>query len=200
VTVRRALGIAAVAFAAAGCQNPVERIGWERMLDQPRGKPYKASPYFADGRLMRSPPAGAVPVNGAPGPRNVDEGLDGEAYVNAIPLHVDRQLLERGRARFDVYCATCHGVTGNGESVVARHMTLRKPPSLVAEPVRSFPPGRIFQVISRGYGLMPEYGTELSVEERWAVVGYLRALDLSAHAELAALPAEVQRRAREALP
>ena len=78
-------------------------------------------------------------------------------------------------------------------------MSLRKPPSLVDDPVRSFPPGRVFQVITDGYGLMPSYASALAVDERWAVVAYLRALTLSAHVTLDALPAAERRRAEEAL-
>ena len=78
-------------------------------------------------------------------------------------------------------------------------MELRKPPSLLEEPVTAFPPGRIFQVISLGYGLMPSYAAELPVDDRWAMVAYLRALQLSQAAELAALPGDVRRGRREEL-
>lgn len=190
-----ALGAAVFAL---GCENPVTAIGFERMIDQPRGKPYKASGYFADGRLMRLPPAGVVAVD-ATESRPLRTGLDGNAYLTAVPLRVDRALLERGRDGFDVHCAACHGLLGDGNSVVASHMALRKPPSLVDEPVRSFAPGRIFAVISDGYGLMPSYAAALAVDERWAVVAYLRALTLAAHADLGALPPEIRQRAEEAL-
>jgi mono/diheme cytochrome c family protein len=189
---------AVVALAVAGCENPVSAIGFERMIDQPRGKPYKASPYFADGRLMRTPPAAVVPIDGA-GPRPLLTGLDGNAYVTKNALAVDRALLERGRERFEVHCAACHGLTGDGNSIVARAMSLRKPPSLVDEPVRSFPPGRVFEVITEGYGLMPSYASALSADERWAVVAYLSALAVAAHSELDTLPSDVRRRAEEAL-
>lgn len=195
----RAVVLLLVAVAAGACENPVELIDFERMIDQPRGKPYRASPYFADGRLMQPPPAGVVAVGASAASRVVRNGLDGDAYVRKIPIDVERPLVERGRDRFDTYCAACHGLTGDGESVVARHMALRKPPSLLAEPVRSFPAGRIFQVISDGYGLMPGYGAELAVEERWGIVAYVRALELSAATELGKLPPDARRRAEEAL-
>jgi mono/diheme cytochrome c family protein len=190
-----ALGLAVFSL---GCENPVTAISFERMIDQPRGKPYKASPYFADGRLMRLPPTGVVPA-GAPEARSVRTGLDGNAYLTVIPRNIDGALLERGRDGFDVHCAACHGLLGDGNSVVAEHLSLRKPPSLVDEPVRSFPPGRVFQVMSDGYGMMPSYASALAVDERWAVVAYLRALTLTAHAELDALPPEIRQRAQEAL-
>ena len=196
---RAAFTLALAAAAPTACQDPVELVGFERMLDQPRGKAYRASRYFADGRLMQPPPEGVVAVNGAAAPRRVRKGLDGDAYVVAIPLDVDRPLIERGRDRFDTYCAACHGLTGDGESVVARHMALRKPPSLLAEPVRSLPAGRVFQVISDGYGLMPSYAAELTLEERWGIVAYVRALELRAATELDRLPADARQRAEEAL-
>ncbi len=190
--------LVALTLLLGGCENPVSAIGFERMIDQPRGKAFKASPYFADGRLMRTPPAGAVPIDGA-GSRDRMLGLAGDTYASTIPIAVDRALLRRGQDRFEVYCATCHGSTGDGKSIVAAHMSLRKPPSLVDDPVRSFPPGRVFQVISDGYGLMPSYASALVVDERWAVVAYLRALTLSAHVTLDTLPAAERRRAEEAL-
>lgn len=185
--------------AASGCENPIVAIEWERMVDQARGKPYKSSAYFSDGRLMQPPPAGTVSTDQVIGATPYATGLNGNEYANAIPVRVDRDVLLHGEQRFDVFCATCHGIDGSGDSIVAYNMPLRKPPSLVAEPSRSFPPGRVFQVMTDGYGLMPSYAMELSVDDRWAVVGYLRALQLSRSAELASLPKSVRDRAIGAL-
>ena len=198
MTSRTTLLLAVFTVALSGCENPVTAIGFERMLDQPRGKAFKASPYFADGRLMRTPPAGVVPVD-AVSSRVLTLGLEGNAYASTLPVAVDGALLRRGHERFEVYCATCHGSTGDGTSIVATHMSLRKPPSLVDAPVRSFPPGRVFEVISNGYGLMPSYASALAPPERWAVVAYLRALTLAAHVELDQLPPADRHRAEEAL-
>jgi mono/diheme cytochrome c family protein len=194
----RALGLGAALLAAA-CANPLEKIDFERMVDQPRGKPYGASHYFVDGRVMRAPPAGAIPVERERGPAARVLGIEGAAYTESLPDRPTRASLERGRNRFEVYCAACHGVLGDGMSVVAEHMSLRKPPSLVDDPIRSYPPGRIFVVVTDGYGLMPSYAAQLSVADRWAVVAYLRALGLSAHTELASLPDPLQERARKEL-
>jgi mono/diheme cytochrome c family protein len=130
----------------------------------------------------------------------VIDGMAGEQYVSTVPLPLTRAVLERGRSRFDIFCATCHGIDGSGESQVAHNMTSRKPPSLVIEPVLSFPAGRIFDVITHGYGLMPEYQRDLNVSDRWAVVSYLRVLQRSRAVALASLPEAVQRRAKEELP
>jgi mono/diheme cytochrome c family protein len=185
---------------ALGCEQALPDIGWERMLDQQRGKAYRASPYFPDGKLMQAPPDGTVPANRTALPQPVREGLIGDQYVSTLPVPTTRALLDRGRNRFETFCAACHGIDGSGESIVAHNMELRRPPPLVTEPVRAFPVGRVFQVISAGYGLMPSYAAELSVHERWAVVAYLRALQRSQGSALASLPDAVRKRAEGALP
>jgi hypothetical protein len=93
----------------------------------------------------------------------------------------------------------CHGLTGDGASAVATNMVLRRPPSLIAAPVTEFPPGRVFQVMSVGYALMPAYASELPVPDRWAVVAYLQALQRAAGTRLAELPALVRGEAEQAL-
>lgn len=114
-----------------------------------------------------------------------------------IPIPVTPELLRVGRERFDIHCAACHGALGDGASPVARKMQLRPPPSLHLARIRAFSPGRLFQVVQYGYGLMPSYAGVLSLRERWAVVAYVQALQLSQYARVAELPggvrAEVER-------
>jgi hypothetical protein len=199
VSIARCIGFLVFALALLACQDVLPDIDFERMIDQPRGKAYRASAYFADGQLMQSPPEGTVPRSRLLEPRELVEGVADNGYVSSIPLPIDRALLTRGRSRFEIFCATCHGSDGSGESQVAHNMMLRRPPNLVAEPVRSFPPGRVFHVISVGYGLMPEYQRALGVHDRWAVVAYLRVLQRSQSTPLAALPERIQREAKESL-
>jgi mono/diheme cytochrome c family protein len=97
------------------------------------------------------------------------------------------ELLARGRKKFDIHCAVCHGVLGDGESQIALNMSLRKPPSLHAN-ARAAGDGWIYQVITNGFGLMGSYATELTVEDRWAVVAYVRALQLSQAASMDQVP------------
>jgi mono/diheme cytochrome c family protein len=105
-----------------------------------------------------------------------------------------------GAARFEIYCAPCHGLRGDGESVVAGNMDLRRPPSIVGPAAQAFPAGRIYQVIDNGYGLMRPYREDLiTPEERWSVVAYLRALTLSHGVPLDALPPEIRREAERQL-
>ncbi len=151
-----------------------------RMLAQRRADPYEATSAFADGKVMQRPPAGTVPIDD-------DDGAD-------APPPVTRELLALGRARFDVTCAVCHGLTGTGESVVATKMTLRPPPSIVNEDNRRRSREQLYRIVTDGYGLMASYSGLLSTEERWAVVAYLQALQLAQRAPLRVLPASVQDR------
>jgi mono/diheme cytochrome c family protein len=181
---RARLALLPLALALTACPrlDPMQR--------QQKVKPYRSSPYYADGLGMRAPPAGTVPYGVLP-PEEVRTGLgpDGKAVAIA-PLPVDAKLLARGRDRFEVTCATCHGLLGDGESQVALNMSLRRPPSLHA--FRDVPDGHVFRVISEGFGLMPSYAAELSVEDRWAVVAYVRALQLSQSATMDQVPPDVR--------
>jgi mono/diheme cytochrome c family protein len=158
------------------------------MQQQQKVEAYEASGYFADGLGMRQPPPGTVPYRKLLDPA-LAQGLgpDGKP-VPSIPVAVDAKLLARGRTRFDIHCAVCHGVLGDGESQVALNMSLRRPPSLHL--YRDVSDGYLYGVVANGFGLMPGYGAELSVEDRWAVVAYVRALQLSQNAPLELLPPE----------
>lgn len=196
----RALSLLLMAALASACEQVTPDISWERMMDQHRGKAFRASEYFPDGKLMQAPPDGTVPASRQLLAQPVREGLEGSSYVSSIPIPITRALLARGRNRFDTFCATCHGVDGSGESIVGHNMEQRPPPSLVTERVPTLPVGQVFQVITEGYGLMPSYAPELTVDERWAVVAYVRALQRSQGVPLASLPDAVRTRAEEALP
>jgi mono/diheme cytochrome c family protein len=167
----------------------------ERMLDQHKYEPYEASPLFADGRIMRRPPEGTVARDALLGPPALVEGMRAGDYLAEVPVAVTRQSLERGRNRFEIFCGLCHGLAGTGESQVAENMRLRPPPSLHDPRIRAYPPGRLYRVIARGYGLMPAYANQLPVADRWAVVAYVQVLQSSQAVPLAALPAALQKEA-----
>lgn len=183
-----------------GCEQVLPDVSWERMIDQARGKAFRPSVYFEDGKLMQAPPLGTVPADQRFAPPIERTGVDGDTYAQRVPIALDRARMLQGQQHFETICATCHGLDGSGHSVVARHMDLRKPPALTQPPVSELPPGRIFQVISEGYGLMPSFRADLAPDDRWAVVGYVRALARSQHVELARLPAELREQAKEKLP
>jgi len=200
--VRAASFVAAPVLAALvpACNSSGTERDFERMVYQAHYRPYQGTEYFADGRAMRDPPEGALPFGRVEDDPRITRGVSGGAYVESIPIAVDREMLEVGRARFGTFCAPCHGALGDGLSVVAQKMELRRPPSLVAQPIVDFPVGRIYHAIENGYGLMPAYGHEMGVLERWSVVGYVRALMLREKGVmLDDLPAPARARALEEL-
>jgi hypothetical protein len=171
-------------------------VDFERMIFQDRFQVWQHSAFFADGRAMRTPPLGTLP-RGAPteDPAST-RGVVGGFYVTEIPLPLTRPLLLAGKARYETYCAPCHGLLGDGNSVVASSMDLRRPPALAGPLSRALPAGRVYQVVDEGYGLMRSYAEDLiSPEERWSVVAYLRALQRSRGVHLDSLPPEVRREA-----
>jgi mono/diheme cytochrome c family protein len=177
----------------------------ENILDpmadrQPRTIRYKESAFYDDGLSMHAPPEGTVPRERITGDAPLTTGrladgaiqANGEAlprYVTSIPLPLTRELLALGRKRFDITCATCHGPLGDGRSIVGTQMALRPPPSLIEQKYIEKPSGYIFEVATKGFGMMASYAAELDVQERWAVVAYLRALQLAQTAKLDDVPA-----------
>jgi hypothetical protein len=185
-------------FALAGCEGVLPGVDLQQMNQQHKFGPYQACAFFPDGRAMQVPPEGSVPRDAILAPALARGIVDG-AYVAEVPLPLSRALLDSGRFGFDTYCAACHGLDGSGQSEVARNMDLRRPPPLSSGPVRDFPAGRIFQVATEGYGLMPSFAIELGLKERWAVVAYLQALQLSQAIALDRLPPDLAAAARAAL-
>jgi mono/diheme cytochrome c family protein len=182
----RRLAPVALVLALAGCPrlDPMQR--------QQKYRAYQASEFYADGRAMREPPRGTVRYGSVvDAALATGAGADGKPLAR-MPVEPTADLLALGRKRFDVYCAVCHGVLGDGESQVALNMSLRRPPSL--HEFRDLPDGYVFQVVSRGFGLMPSYANELTLRERWAVVAYVRALQLSQHATIDQVPPELRGR------
>jgi mono/diheme cytochrome c family protein len=201
---RVSFAILLIACASSSC-DPEENIHepeWtlSRMLEQPRYEPYGQSTFFDDGRAMRKPVESTVARETVLGSPAFIDGLDGGRYVDRVPVPVSRELLELGHAAFDVVCATCHGVLGDGDSLVAAKMQLRKPPSLLTPDIAGFPPGRVYRVVTFGYGLMPAHDYQLTVAERWAVVAYLKALQRSQTTDVAELPVDVRRELERQAP
>jgi Cytochrome C oxidase, cbb3-type, subunit III len=192
---------------AIGCDENI----LDPMADrQQKSIRYKESPFYADGLSMRAAPEGTVPRERITLNPRLTAGHDPDGpmqpnmeplpnYVATVPLPMSRKLLDLGRKRFDITCATCHGPLADGKSIVATQMALRPPPSLQDPKFVAKPAGYIYEVITKGFGLMASYAAELSVEERWAVVAYLRALQISQNTPVSALPPEI-RQQLEALP
>jgi mono/diheme cytochrome c family protein len=178
------------AAALLACQ-----VDLERMLDQKKAEPFEASAVFQDGKAMRTPPAGTVAANARLGPPELVSGRSNGRYVARIPLEVDASRLERGQQRYQIFCSTCHGPLGDGQTRVADAMQLRRPPSLHEPRLVAVPPGELYTVITEGFGLMPSYAAQLTLEDRWAVVAYVQALQLSHGVKLATLPEDLQQEA-----
>jgi mono/diheme cytochrome c family protein len=182
---RRLLPLALLAATACPRLDPMN-------TGENRTEAYRTSPLPEEALAMRHPPAGTVPYRSLLAPALATGLAEDGRPVEESPIPATAATLTRGRSRFDVICATCHGVLGDGESQVALNMALRRPPSLHA--YRDVPDGHIFRVVTNGFGLMPSYANELSVEDRWAVVAYVRALQLSQHATVDQLPPEARQR------
>jgi mono/diheme cytochrome c family protein len=195
------------ALSAVGCDENI----LDPMADrQPRAARYKESHFYADGLSMRAAPEGTVPRERITLNPRLSTGREPDGpmqmnaepmpnYVATVPIPVSRKLLDLGRKRFDITCGTCHGPLADGKSIVGSQMALRPPPSLIDPKYVAKPAGYIFEVASKGFGMMASYAAELTVEERWAVVAYLRALQLSQTTAVGALPPDV-RQQLEALP
>jgi mono/diheme cytochrome c family protein len=166
-----------------------------RMIAQSRLDPFDPSAW----RNALGEPPQTVPASTNLS-MEVTEGMAAGVIIEHVPLTLTTPLLERGRNRFDIFCATCHGLLGDGVSVVARYMRAVRPRSLHDEAVRLYPAGRLFRTIRYGYGLMPAYAMQLTIDDTWAVVAYVKALQLSQRAKLAALPDAARSEAEGALP
>ena len=178
------LGWVAVCIALiAGCS--------QQMAEQPRHKPLDAGTFFDDDRSARP----LVPGTVARGQLRDDEqfytGKSGGAPVDTLPFPVTREVLERGQERFDIYCSPCHGRLGEGQGMVVQR-GFTPPPSFHADRLREAPVGYFFDIISNGFGVMPDYAAQVPARDRWAIVAYIRALQLSQHTTLADVPPEVR--------
>lgn len=161
------------------------------MQDQPKYKPLGENRFFADGRDARPIPAGTIARDELNDTDPFHTGVANGAFLDTIPETIDTQVLERGRDRFDIYCSPCHGRTGDGNGMVAQR-GVRAPANFHSDRLRSVPPGYIFQVITNGYGAMGDYGDQIPVNDRWAIVAYLRALQLSENATLNDVPPDAR--------
>ena len=170
---------------AAGCRQD--------MHDQPKYRPLAASDFFPDDKSARSVVKGTV----ARGQLNPDDrfsrGRVGQELVTDIPVSVTRSSLERGRRRYEIFCGPCHGPLGDGEGMVVRR-GFRHPPSFHIDRMREASVGHYFDAISNGFGAMPSYASRIPVADRWAIIAYVRALQLSQRAVLSDVPPEERKR------
>lgn len=171
----------------------------QQMADQPSYRPLAKSEFFADGRSARPAIPGTVPRGQLREDEHFYTGRLGSQVVETFPFPVTREIFYRGQERFDIFCSPCHDRVGNGQGMIVRR-GFRPPPSLHIDRLRESRPGYLFEVISRGFGTMPDYAEQIPPEDRWAIVAYIRALQLSQQAALAELPEAERRRLQEREP
>jgi hypothetical protein len=157
------------------------------MHNQPKYRPLRATTFFADGSSARPLVEGTV----ARGTLNDDTafytGKVGNTPVAELPIALDAHVLDRGQERFGIFCTPCHDATGSGRGMVVQR-GYRQPPSFHDERLRTAPAGYFFDVMTNGFGVMPDYRAQISAQDRWAIVAYIRALQLSQRATTAEVP------------
>ncbi len=162
------------------------------MQDQPKFKPLAESDFYTDLRSARPPVDGTV----ARGQLHEDTyfytGKIGNNPGDYMPFPVTEELLARGQQRYNIYCAPCHSRVGDGNGVIPSRGFPRKPPSFHTERLRKAPLGYFFDVMTNGFGAMPDYASQIPPRDRWAIVAYIRALQLSQGATAADVPAGQQ--------
>lgn len=203
-------GVTLTLLALVGCQ--------QKMASQPSYQPLEPSEFFPDGRSARPQVPATVargqlrtdlalytgrktrrgrlvreaepaPAAGSARAKAVDEDRD---FVEDFPLAVDERLIRHGQDRYSIYCTPCHDELGTGGGkIVERGYT--RPPSYHIPRLRSAPVGRLFAVVSEGYGSMPSYAGQISAADRWAIVAYVRALQMSQHFDPDELTAAMRR-------
>lgn len=170
------------------------------MQDQPRYKVYKKSDWHTDGRASRELPEGTVArgllredkalyTGKKEGVTNVQAQTTTDASGNTLvtsfpdavdefPVPVTKELIDRGQERYNIYCIVCHGPTGNGDGMIVRRGFI-KPPTYNDDRLRNAPVGHFYDVITNGWGRMNSYAAQVPVADRWAIVAYIRALQIS---------------------
>jgi hypothetical protein len=158
---------------------------------QPRYNPYDPSDFFSDGRSERPPVAGTVArgeIVSGPGEMALTGMLNGRE-ADAFPFPITRAVLDRGRERYNIFCTPCHGLTGDGDGMIVQR-GFQAPPSYHINRLRQAPVGHFFSVISNGFGAMYPYGYRILPQDRWAIIAYIRALELTRQGTINDVPAE----------
>src|SRR5438876_5685871 len=160
----------------AGCRQD--------MHDQPRFKPLAESTFFTDLRSARMPVDGTVARGQLRDDTYFYTGKLGANPGDFMPFPINYDALARGRERFNIYCAPCHSQTGDGNGMIVQR-GFRNPPSFHTERLRKAPLGYFFDVMTNGFGAMPDYASQISPRDRWCIGAYIRALQLSQNASRA---------------
>jgi mono/diheme cytochrome c family protein len=166
------------------------------MHDQPKYEPLEASNFFDNGAASRPLVEGTVARGQLREDAAFYSGQAGGVAVAKNPLPIDAGLLDRGQERYDIFCSPCHDRAGNGNGIVIQR-GYRQPPALHIDRLRDAPDGQLYHVITNGFGAMPDYRAQIPVRDRWAIVAYVRALQLSQRAPLSDVPEAERSKIRE---
>ena len=173
-----AVCLACLGVAAAGCRQD--------MHNQPRYRPLAASDFYRDGSSARPLVQGTVARGQLRDDEHLYTGKVNGALADTFPFPITGEVLGRGQEQYNVFCAPCHSRTGYGDGMVVRR-GFQRPPTLHTDRLRQAPVGHFFDVMTIGFGGMPDYASQISVRDRWAIAAYIRALQLSQHATAAEL-------------
>ena len=158
----------------------------QHMANEPRYTTFQESGFFPNGSSARALPEGTVPQERELNTLLVKGTVNGQPAPE-FPFPVTLQVLRQGQQRFDIFCTPCHDHLGTGQGMAVRR-GFREPPSFHIDRLRTAPPGYFFNVITNGSGLMPSYASQIPARDRWAIIAYVRALQLSWSASAADVP------------
>ena len=167
--------------AAAGCRQD--------MHNQPKAIPLRESVFFKNASSARPLVEGTVARGTLQDDAAFYTGKNGAAEVDALPFALTAEVLDRGEQRFNIYCTPCHGLSGEGDGMIVRR-GYRQPPSYHIDRLRAVPLGHFYDVMTNGFGAMPDYRAQISPRDRWAIAAYVRALQLSQAAPIGSAPPE----------
>lgn len=159
------------------------------MRDQPRYEPFEESTFFTDGASVRPRVADTVARNQLVLDDQLHTGRINGQVADTFPFTVTVAILERGQERYDIFCTPCHGLVGDGQGIVTEY-GMPVPTSFHDPDLRAEPTGYYFTVITNGTRVMPSYASRIPPADRWAIIAYIRALQLSRNVDAAQLPAE----------
>lgn len=171
----------ASALLLAGCRQD--------MHDAPRLDPLESSTFFADGKASRPLVANTVPRGHLREDEHLYTGKVNGELATEFPMPVTAAVMARGRERFEIFCAPCHGRTGEGNGMIVQR-GFRQPPSYHEQRLRDQPVGYYFDVMTNGFGAMQDYASQVPVPDRWAIAAYIRAIQLSHNARVEDVPAD----------
>ena len=185
-----------VCFAGSACRRD--------MQDQPKMKPYRSTSFFSDGLSSRPPVQGTIPRGFLRTDTELFTGKKSKSSssvstaasttnpytddTDTFPFPITKETVIRGKERYEIFCSVCHGLTGNGDGMIVRR-GFRRAASFNDDRLRQAPVGHFFDAITNGWGAMPSYASQIPVQDRWAIIAYVRALQLSQQNVQATTPA-----------